>query len=101
MAYYLSSRPQAGQSLQSKIRFHGALHQMSCCAAAMQNMHILSHCFFTKIERFAHRRWQAKTAPILAEMSRPDRPMRRRAGAAEALLPARNDFPVVDIVRNA
>jgi hypothetical protein len=26
---------------------------MSCCAAAMQNMHILSHWFFIKIKRFA------------------------------------------------
>jgi hypothetical protein len=41
----------------------------------MQNMHILSHWFFTKIKRFAVA--GAKPGAILAEMSRPDRPMRR------------------------
>jgi hypothetical protein len=70
MACYLSSRPEAGQLLQLKVRFHGALHQMSCCAADMQKMHILSHWFFAKIKRFAAPTAGEKQRGFWAEMSR-------------------------------
>src|SRR5882757_8552820 len=53
MVVYLSSPgPRPDYRVGTKIRFHVALQQTSCCAAAMQNMHNLSHCLFIKFERF-------------------------------------------------
>src|SRR5215510_8669214 len=53
-ARYLSPGPTPGNlKSPSQIRFHDALHQIPCCAAAMRNAHALSHWFFTKIKRFA------------------------------------------------
>src|SRR6516225_1370883 len=67
----------------------------------MRNMHILSHWFFIKIKRFA----PPTRAQNVADLG-PNVPLRAalsagRAGVPEALLPARDNLSVVDIVRNA
>ena len=50
----------------AKIRFHAASQQSLCCGAAMQKMHGSSHCFFTKIKRFAAPRGRPQGYPVLA-----------------------------------
>src|SRR5262249_42296199 len=74
---------------------------MSCCAAVMRNLHILSHWFFIKIKRFA----PPAGARTVADFSpkRGPRPPSRAGGAGppEAPLPARDAPRVVDIVGDA
>src|SRR5262245_51452106 len=70
----------------------------------MRKMHILTHWFFIKIKRFApptRARKRCRFGPKCALPTFRPALCAGRAGAAEAFLPARDDLPVVDIVRNA
>src|SRR5215831_11126400 len=74
---------------------------MSCCAAVMRNLHILSHWFFIKIKRFAPPAGARNVADFRPKRGPRSASRAGGAGAPEALLPARDDLPVVDVVRNA